>query len=154
MPLKAKPLPPAADLWDRYSYNPLTGELFSRLHPRRKALGGYDRAGYLQTKIEWYGERTLNVLIHRVIWKWCSGSDPADTIDHIDQNRDNNRIQNLRIADMTTQRRNRRGYVHLSKDQENDLIRRHLKGESIKRIAETTGLNRERVTRLIHLRCS
>ena len=115
MPFKPNQLPPAADIWERYSYNPITGQLFSRLHPRRKALGAYDRAGYLQTKIEWYGERTLNVMMHRLIYKWCHGAEPGMTIDHIDQTRDNNRIWNLRIADMMMQRRNRRDSVHLRK---------------------------------------
>lgn len=113
MPFKPTQLPPAADIWERYAYNPLTGQLFSRLHPRRKALGAYDKAGYLQSKIEWHGGPTINVMMHRLIWKWCHGSEPGMTIDHKDRIRDNNRIWNLRVADMVMQRNNRRDSIHL-----------------------------------------
>ena len=149
MPLQAKPLPPAADLWERYSYNPLTGELFSRLHPRRKALGAYDKAGYLQSKIEWHGGRSINVMMHRLIWKWCHGSEPGMTIDHKDHNRSNNRIWNLRIADMVAQRRNRRGYITLTPDQEMAIVLRHQNGEPCIQIAKSVGLDRRRITKLV-----
>lgn len=38
-------------------------------------------------------------LVHRIIWKLLTGSDPSGNIDHIDTNKINNRIENLRIAD-------------------------------------------------------
>lgn len=106
MPIKPKALPPAADLWERYAYNPLTGTLHSLRHPKRKGFGYKDKSGYLNTVIDWHGTRQ-NVMIHRLVWKWVTGEEPGDTIDHIDRDRSNNRFWNLRIADWSIQMRNR-----------------------------------------------
>jgi hypothetical protein len=107
MPLQAKPLPPAADLWERYSYNPLTGELFSRVQPKRKALGtSHRRAGHLETRLLWC-EPQRCAQIHRIIWKWVTGEEPGYTIDHINRVPWDNRIWNLRVADWSTQMLNR-----------------------------------------------
>ena len=107
MPLQAKPLPPAADLWERYSYNPLTGELFSRRHPKRKALGtSHRRAGHLETRLLWC-EPQQCAQIHRIIWKWVTGEEPGYTIDHVNRVPWDNRIWNLRVADWSTQMKNR-----------------------------------------------
>ena len=106
MPFQPKPLPPAADLWERYSYNPLTGTLHSLKHPKRKSFGYADRSGYLNTIIRWHGKQQ-NVMIHRLIYKWVTGEEPGETIDHIDRNKQNNCIWNLRVADWSTQMQNR-----------------------------------------------
>lgn len=106
MPFAPRPLPDAADLWDRYSYNPLTGELFSLKHPKRKSFGYKDKLGYLSTVIRWHG-KSQNVMIHRVVWKWITGKEPGMTIDHINRVRHDNRFWNMRIADMVMQRNNR-----------------------------------------------
>ena len=106
MPLQAKPLPPAADLWERYSYNPLTGELFSRLHLKRRALGSKKKNGYLETRLLW-AEQPMCAQIHRIIWKWVTGEEPGYTIDHINRIPSDNRIRNLRVADWSTQMLNR-----------------------------------------------
>lgn len=52
-----------------------------------KTSMGYYRGGLLGR----------NVMAHRVIWKWHFGTEP-DEIDHIDGNRGNNKIENLRAA--------------------------------------------------------
>ena len=107
MPLKSRQLPPAADLWERYSYNPLTGELFSRLHPKRKALGtSKPRAGHLETRLLWT-EPPMCAQIHRIIWKWVTGEEPGYTIDHINRIPWDNHFWNLRVADWSTQMLNR-----------------------------------------------
>ena len=107
MPLQTKPLPPAADLWERYSYNPLTGELFSRIQPKRKALGtSKPRAGHLETRLLWC-EPQRCAQIHRIIWKWVTGEEPGYTVDHINRVPWDNRFWNLRVADWSTQMLNR-----------------------------------------------
>lgn len=106
MPFKPNPLPPAAELWARYSYNPLTGTLHSLKHPKRRSFGYLDKSGYLNTVIGWHGKRQ-NVMIHRLVYKWVTGEEPGETIDHIDRNKQNNCIWNLRVADWSTQMQNR-----------------------------------------------
>ena len=107
MPLQCKALPPAADLWERYSFNPLTGQVFSRLHPKRRALGTVKpRAGHLETHIRW-NNKSQCVQIHRLVWKWVTGQDPVQTIDHINRITADNRIWNLREADWALQMKNR-----------------------------------------------
>lgn len=46
------------------------------------------------------------LLAHRVIWKMHNGTDPSDQIDHIDGNRSNNRIENLRDVSRSDNQRN------------------------------------------------
>lgn len=46
-------------------------------------------------------------LQHRVIWLWHNGEWPSDQIDHIDRDKANNRIENLRVVDQHTNQVNR-----------------------------------------------
>ena len=101
---KPKPMPPAGDLWDRYSFNPLTGELFSRRRPDFGALGTSD-GRYLQIKWRSNGH-CQRLLAHRLVWKWVTGRDPQHTIDHINRSRQDNRWSNLRDVNHTVQNRN------------------------------------------------
>lgn len=100
-----KALPPASELWELFDYKPLTGELVwnRRIGVRTgaEAAGSLDKDGYLRTTGEKY-------LVHRVIWKWVTGSDPLDgyTVDHQDRQRLNNRWANLRLATESQQRFN------------------------------------------------
>jgi len=69
-------------------------------------VGSVDRHGYLQVHI---GEH--NVFVHRIIWFMHHGTYP-DQIDHINRDRTDNRIENLRAADNSSNQRN----VGLRKD--------------------------------------
>jgi hypothetical protein len=61
------------------------------------------------------GHRTIHIKVagkqykaHRVFWEMVHGEIPQEmTIDHIDQDSTNNRIENLRLASQTDQHRNR-----------------------------------------------
>jgi hypothetical protein len=44
---------------------------------------------------------------HRIVWALCHGEWPNGIIDHIDGNRQNNRIENLRIVTASQNQRNR-----------------------------------------------
>lgn len=81
-----------ADLRRRYRYDPDTGLLFSRrFKNRKKPVGRKDRDGYLRVHVK---GRELRA--HRVAWMIHYGRAPRYTIDHINGNRTDNRISNLR----------------------------------------------------------
>ena len=45
--------------------------------------------------------------LHRAVWEYCNGEIPKGyTVDHIDRNKDNNQIQNLRLATYSENNRN------------------------------------------------
>jgi hypothetical protein len=85
-PRNCKALPPAQTLWDLFSYNPLKGNLYNRLPRGSRSrigaiAGSYDtRSGY--TTIDIKGSRYL---LHRAIYKWVTGAEPGECVDHVGQ---------------------------------------------------------------------
>lgn len=92
----------AQELRDRYSYNPLTGQL---IHLVKRSGIGKQRARYKYTSICVRGV-LHRLTVHQAIWLWYYGSSASQTIDHIDRDKANNRIWNLRDVDMFAQNRN------------------------------------------------
>jgi hypothetical protein len=79
-----------------YNYNPETGELigmFGKLIKR--TIEGY------VSFILYHGKKQYNIKVHRLGWYLHYGELPKNQIDHIDGNRSNNKIDNLR--DVTNQ---------------------------------------------------
>lgn len=78
------------------SYNPETGLFARKNHFRLNSDGS---VGTVQKK----GYRAIMVLhrlyrAHRLAWLYVYGEFPNDQIDHINGNRDDNRIANLRVV--------------------------------------------------------
>lgn len=71
----------------------------------REALTADNGHGYLWGRI--YGRQYL---AHRVVWAMHSGSWPDADIDHMDTNRANNKIENLRPASRSENMRNCRAH--------------------------------------------
>lgn len=104
-----KALPPVDHLLLLLRYDPETGFLFwrersatsfrkqshcdywNRRHADQRAFATVLPVGYLTGRIN-----KRRYLAHRVIWKMFYGTDPVNQIDHIDQDKANNRIGNLR----------------------------------------------------------
>jgi hypothetical protein len=84
-----------------FDYDPETGNLIYRYKPYGKHKKRGDTAGTPQPN----GYRMVMVkrkryLIHRLVWLWHHGWMPKRpmVLDHIDRNRSNNRIENLRVV--------------------------------------------------------
>lgn len=68
---------------------------------RKNSNGSYDKDGYLVYKI-----KGKQIKAHRLVWFLCNKEFPKGEIDHINRIRDDNRIENLRIADRKLQHEN------------------------------------------------
>lgn len=103
MSKKAVPIP-QSQLWDLFDYSPLLGCLVWRVGRR---------AGRLAGCLNGSGRRVLSVgdVIYthaRLVWAWHHGSIPSETtVDHVDRDRSNDRIWNLRLATQHQQQLNR-----------------------------------------------
>ena len=94
-----------ARLKELLSYDPETG-IFIWVVGRQGIDGVNEQAGTLHE-----GYRRIRVdgmcyRSHRLAWLYTYGSFPLNQLDHIDHNRSNNAISNLRLADVEQNNRN------------------------------------------------
>lgn len=97
---KFKPLPPLEELKRLLSYDPETGVFVWASKPSRKTVIG-SIAGSIDSSTGYRRIRVKDVMwyAHRIAWYMQTGEDPrAFTIDHINRDRSDNRICNLRLA--------------------------------------------------------
>src|ERR1035441_5417799 len=94
-----KPLPPQSLLRELFTYDPVSGIVRWIVHvPHSNRYAGDEvnsrlKKGYFRVMI---GKSAYR--LHLIIWKWVTGSDPKDEIDHRDLDGCNNRWSNLREA--------------------------------------------------------
>ena len=111
-------LPSQSELKRVFHYDPVSGDLRWRIRPSRNVAPGSIAStpcskGYL--RVQWRG-KTLKV--HRVAWKYTTGAD-AVTVDHINRDTTDNRIDNLREATQKEQNSNR----HIKRNSKDDFVR-------------------------------
>lgn len=78
------------ELKARYTYDEKTGKIFSKY----REVGWLHPDGYIRISVD----RKL-YLAHRLAWLYIYGELPSKELDHINQNKADNRICNLRLAD-------------------------------------------------------
>jgi hypothetical protein len=97
---KSRPMPPLDELRAAFNYDPETGILTLKARPYIKNRAGaaadyHQSAGYRMVTFQ-----SKHWLVHRIAWYMHYGVAPTFDIDHIDRDRSNNRITNLRQVDV------------------------------------------------------
>lgn len=116
----------AQTLRDQVAYDPQTG-VFTRLRANRSVkvgdvMGSKLRDGYLIASVG--GKRHL---LHRLAWLHYFGEWPSGDLDHINRDKADNRISNLRAADRSQNSWNR-GYSNAGNKHGVAGVNAHKKG--------------------------
>ena len=101
-----KPLPTKARLHELFIYSFIEGTLYRKSYPELKPVGATARSrGYASARVDGVPYQR-----HRLIWAYFYDDPGAFNVDHINHIRDDDRIENLRLATETQNRRNSKMY--------------------------------------------
>lgn len=103
------------ELKEYFKYEPSTGKLFWNKRPSNRVVigsevGNYNDQGY---KVCRFKGKTLRV--HRIVWAVSKGEHPTEFIDHINGDKGDNRLTNLRVvsnAENLQNMKNSKGYTY------------------------------------------
>lgn len=101
-------IPHIERLRELFDYDESSGLLYWRAKTNRRTVVGSvagcaDGRGYVKVGVD-----GCKLQAHRVVWAYCTGAWPEREIDHIDGDRSNNRIANLRDVSASVNRQNQR----------------------------------------------
>ncbi len=110
------------DIKDIFKYDKDTGvftwNIATGSTKKGKVAGTQTKAGYVQIQY-----KCKTYLAHRLAWLYVNGEYPIHNIDHIDGNRNNNAISNLRdvpqsvnVKNSSRDKRNKTGHTGIWKD--------------------------------------
>ena len=88
-----------------YTYDAKSGRLTSSRLGRALRDQKRDKSGYLCINCR-MGKRVIHVRLHHAVWAVCKGCFPEQQIDHINGNKHDNRIENLREVSASENRMN------------------------------------------------
>ena len=139
---------------ENFRYEPDTGLIYwkkptYKTGPKRKLdkpVGTYLSSGYLQISIS-FNRRRLKIRSHRMAWYLYYGKVPSDLIDHIDHNKTNNRIDNLRETNSSKNvRHSSIQKAKLKKYSEGHCIGVHKRRDNLKKPYRATyGINNKKM---------
>jgi len=95
-----------------YTYDYITGEIKSK---RGKILNVIDEKGYIRFGLNIYPSKVkIQIRAHQYAWFMYYGVIPSNQIDHINRNKKDNRIKNLRLLTNSQNQQNveRKGYSY------------------------------------------
>ena len=81
-----------------YTYDAKSGRLTSSRLGRALKGGKHPKTGYLYVNCR-LDKKRVCVLMHHAVWAVCKGRFPERQIDHVNGNKQDNRIENLREVD-------------------------------------------------------
>ena len=97
--MKRKELPSVEEIRKNFIYNKKDGSFVRRSTGKEQTYR--QKNGYIVLPL-----KNHRYFASRIAWKLYHGEDPQGDIDHIDGNRTNNRIENLRVVSRAENMRN------------------------------------------------
>lgn len=127
----------------------------SRFQPNRPR-GVTNSKGYLVCTLH-LGKIRVQAKIHRIVWLSVHGRIPAGfVLDHINRIKDDNRIENLRLADAALNSANRRDYngennpaCRINREVVRSIRNGHAAGRSYGQLAKDAGISKSLVAQIV-----
>ena len=128
--------------------HPDTGRIYSN-SSGRFLKPTTNRNGYAAVSVQYRqgdGEYQGDIYIHRAIWVLCRGIPTSlnAEVDHIDHNRQNNRLENLRLV-YKDENRSRK----ITFEDAEEIRRRYASGESQRTLGKAYGLSKTSVGEIV-----